>query len=52
MFNAFHVPLVNEHNDAVTISLVYLLEQFLVALVNKDALKFREVNISRLDVPI
>jgi len=52
MFNAFHVPLINKDDYTIALSLINLLEQISIALINKDSFDFWEVNVGRLDVPV
>jgi hypothetical protein len=52
MFDALHVPLINKNDYAMALSIVNLLEQVSIALVNKDPFDSWEVNVGRLDVPI
>lgn len=52
VFNTLHVPLVDDNDDSFLIALVNLLEELLVSLINENALKLREVDIQRLNVPV
>ena len=52
MLNAFHMPLVYQHDDLASLGLVNLLEQFDILLVDKDFLEFGEKDIGRLNEPV
>jgi hypothetical protein len=52
VLNALQVPLIDEHDDLLTLRLVDQLEQILVSLVNEDFLDLREEDLSGLNVPV
>jgi hypothetical protein len=52
MLNAFHVPLVDNHNDSLSFALVDRLEEVLVTLVDEDLFQSWEENGNILDVPV
>ena len=52
MLNSFHVPLVDEHNDFVTLRIVDLAEKLLVFLVDTYFLELGEEDVSGLDEPV
>ncbi len=52
MLDTFKMPLINQDNDLVALSTVYLLVEILIPLVNKDLLQSREEDLRALDVPV
>jgi hypothetical protein len=52
VLDTFHMPLVDQNYNFLSLSLVNLGKQFIVFLVNKNLLKFREENVGTLNVPI
>ena len=52
VFDTFQVPLVDEDDDLLALLLINCLEDFLIALVNKDLLYLGKEDASRLGVPV
>lgn len=52
MLDSFHVPLIDQNHNTLTLRLINFLEQILVTFIDEDPLEFREVNISGLDEPV
>jgi len=52
MFNTFHMPLIDNNNNSLSITFINLLVKVLVSLINENVLKFWEEDIHILDEPI
>jgi hypothetical protein len=52
VLDTFKMPLINQDNDLVALSTVYLLVEILIPLVNKDLLQSREEDLRALNVPV
>lgn len=52
MFNTFHMPLIDNDNNSLSITFINFLEKILISIINENALEFWEENICSLDKPI
>lgn len=52
VFNAFHVPLVDNSDDFFALALVNVSEEIFITFVNEDFLESGEENVSCLNVPV
>ena len=52
MFNAFHVPLVDNDDDFLTLGTIDLTEKLLIFLIDHDFLGLGEEDIGRGNVPV
>jgi len=52
VLNSLHVPLVDQHDDLVSLSAVNLLKQFVVTFINEYFFEFGEEDVCRLDEPV
>ena len=52
MFDTLHVPLVDDCNHCLALTLIYCSEEILVSLVDENLLDSWEEHIERLNVPV
>ena len=52
MLNALHVPLVDNNDNFVSLSLVNLLKEIIITFINENLLHLWEENITCLDEPV
>jgi hypothetical protein len=52
VLNTFEMPLINDHNNFLSLALINLLEKILITLVDKNLLQSGEEDVCTLSVPV
>jgi len=52
MLDTFHVPLVDDNNNSLSVTFIYLFEEVLVSFVNENVFQLWEENVTILDEPV